>query len=240
MTIFVVLAIGVSALVQGSGDTSNVVHASTRVQLQAQSIMAKLTEELRGAAVDGGSTMPNGALRLVPDPDPLGLSWDIRYHKLNTDLPLYSAGGAIPWVETAPGSGFPQVFVLRLQGSEGAVDDGVDNDGDFLVDERQLVLLTDDTVAANPLSNPGTLTQVAVLGDNITNLKVHLETARLAAAPAGNLQRPRMKFRLTLHWLLRAVVKDITDIDNPANAPVVGQVRPWATYQADTWITFQN
>ncbi len=218
MTILAIVAIGVGGLIQGSAITSNLVSTSTRVQLQAERIIKQVENELRLTGVQGG-----GMFTLNHAPAGAGVVWEMRYHVLDPAQPIFDAGAPTtpPWST--------EWRILRCEQAESAVD-GVDNDGDYLIDEQRLVLYSDDGVER----------LVAVLGDNITSFEAGDPAEPLPGVDTAGLARPRLRLRLTMDWLLRSAVRDTSDIQDHRNPQKNLSKRPWVRYVADTWFTFPS
>jgi prepilin-type N-terminal cleavage/methylation domain-containing protein len=204
MTILTVVAIGVGSLIQGSAETSNLVSASTRVQLKAERVIKQVENELRQTGVQGG-----GMFTLDHSPAGPGVVWEMRYHILDPKQPIFNAGtpSSPPWS--------PEWRILRCEQAETV--DGIDNDGDYLIDEKKLVLYVDDGVER----------QLAVLGDDLTSFE-------------AGLARPRVRLRLTVDWLLRSAVKNKAEIQDHRNPQKNLSQSPWVRYVADTWFTFPS
>lgn len=217
MTILTVVAIGVGSLIQGSADTSNLVSASTRVQLKAERIIKQVENELRLTGVEGG-----GSFTLDHSPAGPGVVWEMRYHVLDPTQPIFDAGSP----STPPWS--PEWRILRCEQAEPL--DGIDNDGDYLIDEQRLVLYLDDGVER----------EVALLGDDITSFEAGDPTVPSPGVDAAGLARPRLRLRLTVDWLLRGAVKSRAEIQDHRNPQKNLSQSPWVRYVADTWFTFPS
>ena len=132
-----VFALGGMVLSQGQGAYQAVVSES-ELEGRAELLGERLVGELRGVS----------AAVLLPDPGALGAD------TVSYQVPVGVVGGAVQW---------GPLCRLELEYDVGELDDGVDNDGDGLVDECALVLTR----------NPGEANEIrTVLCDSVTE---HLE-----------------------------------------------------------------
>jgi type II secretory pathway pseudopilin PulG len=217
MTIFALLAIALLGLIKGSADTSDVVSAMTRVQLDAERVMRQVVDELRLTGVQGG-----GEFSLDHSPAGAGVVWEMRYHRLDPRQPIFNAGtpSSPPWST--------EWFILRCEEAEAV--DGVDNDGDFLIDEQRVVLYMDD----------GTERKISVFGDNLTSFEAGDPAEPPPGVEAAGLVRPRLRLRLTVDWLLRSAVTDPSQIQDNRNPQKNLSRSPWTRYVSDTEFTFSS
>ena len=127
-SIFIVVLAMVSGMLSTTTSTTSLVNSVTTAQTEAERVVAFLRDELRGARTS--DMLPSG----VSGPE---TSREISYVVVDDSAPLFDATrpGSVPW------AGERRILRFEADGDE-VLDDGIDNDGDFLVDEGRLALYT--------------------------------------------------------------------------------------------------
>ncbi len=119
------LILGAAALVSSTGgQAARYADLQSRVQTKARRALDRVVEQLNAAS----------QAQIAPDPGAVGTS-TFSFRKVAS----VSNGGVVT---------FSNTFRLDLLDDDGEADDGVDNDGDLSIDEKQLVLTLDSGLAS--------------------------------------------------------------------------------------------
>lgn len=203
LSIFSVILIAVGNLFMAAGDVSNVVNAQTQCQTDAERCIDQVKQQLLRSCVGGGG---NIAVNLSPGGT---IDWEIAYNTI--------AGGDI--FDPANPTGAPlwsaQRFVLKFEHPTDTVN-GVDDDGDFIIDDGRLRLYRRPTLGGDlfiselatevrdfdisALTTDGGPRSRILLDCTVERVFRNLlrSSAEVAAAKAGN--GPRARHRATI-WL---------------------------------------
>ncbi|MBI5432466.1 MAG: hypothetical protein HZA52_06530 [Planctomycetes bacterium] len=119
------LILGAAALVSSTGgQAARYADLQSRVQTKARRALDRVVEQLNAASQS----------QIAPDPGAVGTS-TFSFRKVAS----VSNAGVVT---------FSNTFRLDLLDDDGEADDGVDNDGDLSIDEKQLVLTLDSGLAS--------------------------------------------------------------------------------------------
>ncbi len=206
LAVFSVILIAVGNLFMAAGDVSNVVNAQTQCQVDAERCIDQVKQQLLRSTVGGGGDIQvSNTVSGIVD-------WEIAYTPIagSGDIfdPLAPSGAALF-------AGQPR-FVLKFEHPTDAVN-GVDDDGDFIVDDGRLRLYRRPTVGADTFVSElaaevrsftiSTLNQTdggprsrILLDCTVERVYRNLlkKTSEVLAAKAGN--GPRARHRATI-WL---------------------------------------
>lgn len=208
-TILAMLVVAMGSMVQSATETSSLVSEQTRAQSDAERLLRAVKDQLSRSGYG-----PQG--NLVYTPNPATNTWEIAYNKMNTDPitdPLVPANLGTLWETTR--------WVIKWEhptDSASGAGIGVDNDGDYIIDDGRLALYR--RTATDQL--------VAVLGDNIRNFVVTQQV--------GTPQtQARIRLQVTAERVLVAAVKGANDA-----AAVRAGAGPRVRHTADLWVVIPN
>lgn len=215
LAVFSVVIVAAAGFMQIGGDTSSLVHAQTRAQLDAERILRLVRAQLSRSGYPPGG----GDLQVqTPHPDPATGNWRVDFNVLqngtlidpfNTAPDPYST---IPWSNAR--------FSLRWEHTTdpaiGAGNFGVDNDGDYILDDGQIAIYR--------IGAPDQL--VAVIAEDVRNF--------VLTEQAG-LPRPRIRLQVTVERALINAVKDANDA-----AALRAGGGPRVSHTADMWVVIPN
>lgn len=124
--IFVVLLSMVSGLLSSTASVTNLVNEVTTAQTEAERLVTFLREELRGARSTDMVPIGAGGGEVADQ---------VAFFTVDASAPLFdpAAPQAVPWASER------RILRFEADGAE-VMDDDIDNDGDFLVDEGRLAL----------------------------------------------------------------------------------------------------
>lgn len=178
------LAVGASST---SAQTASAAAAVTDAQTTAERVLRLVREQL---AMSASSPTPSVPGVLVIDPNPSNQAFEVEFTPIDLNAPLFNAADptALPWTSSR------RVIKFEKEGAE-TLDNGVDDDGDFLVDEGRITL--------SRRTGGGDLF-IVTLGASIRSLLV---THDPVAAPL-----PRAAVQLTVERTIPGAVRRAQDL----------------------------
>lgn len=174
------LAVGATST---SAQTASAAAAMTDAQTTAERVLRLVREQL---AMSASSPTPSIPGLLIVDPNPADQAFEVEFTPINLNAPLFNAADptALPWASSR------RVIKFEKEGAE-TLDNGVDDDSDYLVDEGRITLYR-RTGGADLL--------IAPLGASIRGFLV---THDPVAAPL-----PRASVQLTVERTIPGAVRD--------------------------------
>lgn len=222
MAIFSIVIVVVATFVQVGGDTSSLVHAQTRAQMDAERILRLVRDQI------GRSGYPPSGGDLVYTPNALTDEWEIAYNLIGQG-PLVNMAPippALP-VETVPWD--PRRWVIKWEHPTDAAvgaGAGVDNDNDYIIDDGRVAIYQRTGVVA-----PFTDELTAVLANDVRDFNVTQDPD----PPLPNGPRPRLRLQVTVERVLLNAAKSVADA-----AAVRAGAGPRARHTADMWVIAPN
>ncbi len=177
MAIFAGILTIVAVMVSTASDGTSLMRSMT-AQNDAEATARLLRRELSSTGVGGG-----GKLRVLT-------TREVEYAPLEASKGLFDPTDpyAAPWSDTL------RVLKFEQDGAE-ILDNGLDDDGDYLIDEGQIALYT---------RAAGVDTPIVVMAHDVGDVAFTLETS---------LNRPRLSFTLRIDRIIINAVKGQDDVD---------------------------
>lgn len=210
LAVFSVVVVGVASFVQIGGETSSLIHAQSRAQLDAERILRLVRDQI------GRSGYPPSGGNLVYTPNPATNEWEIAYQTIQEGLPLVDISSPSP-VASVPWN--PTLYVIKWEHpTDSAVGAAlnVDNDNDYIVDDGRLTLYR--RVATDE--------PIGVLADDVRSFVV---------TEQNTPPRPRLRLQVTVERVLIHAVKNAT-----VAAAVRAGGGPRVSHTADMWVVAPN
>jgi prepilin-type N-terminal cleavage/methylation domain-containing protein len=199
MAIFAGILTIVGIMVSTATDGASLMRSMTS-QNDAERISRLIRRELSTSGVGGG-----GRLKVLT-------TREVEYASMESSQALFDPAEpyTAPWTDTL------RVIKFEQDGDE-ILDNGLDDDGDYLIDEGRIALYSRDA---------GVDTSIAVLAHDVGDLVFTLETS---------LNRPRLSFVLRVDRIIINAVKDQDDVDQ-----LLAGAGPRITHTVNSTITLIN
>lgn len=211
MTVFLIVAAGMASLVGSTATSSNVVLTSTDVQVDAERILAEVRREL--SLTGAGSSSPGNLVVTGGPAPPVEIAYNVIDQGDIFDETAPNPAQSVPWK--------PDRFFLSFEAEPGEdPTNGLDDDGDFLVDEVRLALYRQPPAGARSL--------IKVVGEGLVDVQVETTGGTLPG-------RERVHVRFARERVQRHLIASNADL---AAAQAGGG--PRVRHTVDVYITPPN